>query len=150
MKKGIAPIIVFLIMLVVSIALILALITWLHGVNRAIQHDFLVQPSIFVPRARTKGGTPELILYVQNNGPVAGRIIRVEVLAGNGMYVYVPPNGSIVIKPNGQTVVVIPPSGQNWTIVGSPSPIEPGFMYRVKVYLNNGAILLYDVTARQG
>ncbi len=148
-RSGIAPIIAFLIVLAISIALILALLTWIHGVNRAIQHDFMVRPSVFISRATARNGIPIVVLYIQNNGPAVGKIIRVEVLAGNGEYVYVPPNGSIIIKPNTQTTVVIPPPGQNWTIVGSPSLIQPGFMYRIRVYLSSGAILIYDVTAEQ-
>ncbi len=147
-RRGVSQIIAFLIVFAASIALILAFLTWFHGVNIAVQQQYIVVPQIIVSRVNSSHGIPTLIIYYENKGTKTGKIIKVDIEAGQGMYVYIPRNGSIELKPNSRGTIVIPPPGDNWSIVGKPSPIEPGFTYRVRIYMSDGSILLYDLVAQ--
>jgi len=147
-SRGVSQIIAFLIVLAVSIALILAFVTWLHGVNLAIQHQYIVIPQIIVSRINSTQGIPKLVIYYENRGTETEKIIRIDVEAGQGMYVYIPKNGSIELKPDSRGAIIIPPPNDNWTVVGNPSYISPGFTYRVRIYMSDGSILLYDLVAQ--
>ena len=132
------PVIVIIIVIAVTVAVVLGFVSYMLSVWTVQQHNFIVRPIVYARGAELSVGEPRLLLYVANEGARAVKIIRVEIVAGSGMYVN---TTTWVIEPGERRVLEI----NGWVKVGNPSPIEPGNVYRVYVYTDELGRLMYDV-----
>ncbi len=132
------PIVVTIIIVAITLAIVLGFVSYMFSVWSTEQYQFIVRPIVYARGAELNYGYPKLVLYVANEGSRAVKIVRVELIAGNGAYI----NDSIwVVLPGVRETIEI----NGWRITGNPSPIEPGNVYRVYVYTDELGRLMYDV-----
>ena len=132
------PILVTIIIIAITLAIVLGFVTYMYSLWSTEQYHFIVRPIIYARGAELSLGQPILVLYVANEGTRTVKIVRVELVAGDGLYV----NNTIwAVRPGIRETIEI----SAWRIIGNPSPIEPGNVYRVYIYTDELGKLLYDV-----
>ncbi len=135
------PIVVTLIIVAIALAVILGFVSYLLSLWSVEQHNFIIRPILYARGAEIAGSKstqPLLILYVSNEGPRSVKIIRVELIVGKSIYVnetewLIPPGSKLKLEIN------------DWKVVGEPTPIEPGNIYRVYIYTDLLGKLMYDI-----
>ena len=152
LRRGLARLIVIVLLVAISIAFIYVLINWIRSQTSALEETWQIIPMVYVSYGTASTnkttGEPVLVLIIVNQGFGTGKIVRVELWIGDSAYIY-KPSTPILIKPKTVEKIVIPPPGESWEILGSPPPIVPGTHCRVKIYLASGAIVIYDVVAEE-
>jgi len=152
MRRGIARIIVTVLLVAISLVFIYVLVNWIKSSTSAFEETWQIIPMVYVSYGTAKSnesnGMPILELIVVNQGFATGKITRVELWIGDAAYIY-KPSVPILIKPKSVEKIIIPPPGQKWEVLGSPPPVVPGTHCRVKIYLASGAIVIYDVVAEE-
>ncbi len=129
----------------ITISLIFGFLAWLMGVWVTEQQEFTVRPILKVIGAKTglqqgAGGTPVLVLYIENKGTASIKILRVEIRGSEGYY-YNDLNQTVAA--GSELTITI----DSWLTSGSPPPIIKGHMYRVLIYTDKLSTIFYDVVA---
>lgn len=144
-RKGISIIISEVIIIAASIIFILLAVNWILGAWRSEEAKFMVLPILSIKSVSNTSainGSLVLNLHVVNEGDVEVKIIKVEVEAGEGVYVNITP---FTVPPGSSVNIVI----DKWIWIGAddPAPIIPGGKYRIKLYTEKFGLFIRDVVA---
>ena len=128
-----------------TIAIALAAVAWIMGVWTSEQQQFIVRPILRVIAAGTglqegASGQPVLVLYVENSGASAVKILRVEIRGSEGFYFN---DLNLTIGAGEEKTITI----DSWGFEGNPPPLIRGHMYRVVIYTDKLGMIFYDVVA---
>ena len=152
MRRGLARLIVIVLLTAISLMLIYALINWIKSSTSSFEETWQIMPAVYVSHSTAEinesTNQPVLELIIVNQGFGTGKIIRIELWIGDTAYVYIPTQ-PILIKPRSVERLIVPEPGHSWKVIGSPLPVVPGMHCKVKIYFDNGAIDVYDVVVER-
>jgi len=140
--KGISPLLTVMILVVAVILAAIIAINWVWGVWNITKEEFMLRSYLYITH-QSLSAKPILKIYVINEGMKSDKIIRAEIIATNGKYVF---KGDILIEPGMKGYIVIG-DDEEWDQEGNPELI-PGENYLVKIYTERHGMHFFMVNVQ--